>query len=45
MPSERNLSELLGISRVTARKALEVLLDQGLIRRNARFRHLHHAPS
>ena len=33
MPSERNLSEQLGISRVTARKALEVLLDQGLIRR------------
>jgi GntR family transcriptional regulator len=33
MPSERSLSEMLGISRVTARKALEVLLDQGLIRR------------
>ncbi|MEB0076994.1 GntR family transcriptional regulator [Pseudomonas sp. CCI3.2] len=34
LPSERNLSELLGISRVTARKALEILLDQGLIRRH-----------
>lgn len=34
LPSERNLSELLSISRVTARKALEVLLEQGLIRRS-----------
>ncbi|WP_297839948.1 GntR family transcriptional regulator [Pseudomonas sp.] len=34
LPSERSLSELLGISRVTARKALEILFDQGLIRRN-----------
>jgi GntR family transcriptional regulator len=34
LPSERNLSEALGISRVTARKAMEVLFDQGLIRRN-----------
>nr|BFE94538.1 hypothetical protein GCM10020185_50740 [Pseudomonas brassicacearum subsp. brassicacearum] len=34
MPSERSLSEQLGISRVTARKALEVLFEQGLIRRN-----------
>lgn len=32
--SERNLSETLNISRVTARKALEVLFEQGLIRRN-----------
>jgi GntR family transcriptional regulator len=34
LPSERNLSESLSISRVTARKAMEVLLEQGLIRRN-----------
>ncbi|MDD0975076.1 GntR family transcriptional regulator [Pseudomonas fontis] len=33
LPSERTLSEALEISRVTARKALEVLLEQGLIRR------------
>ncbi|MGE7991821.1 GntR family transcriptional regulator [Pseudomonas sp. NPDC089554] len=33
LPSERTLSEALDISRVTARKALEVLLEQGLIRR------------
>jgi len=34
LPSERTLSEQLGLSRVTARKALEILLEQGLIRRN-----------
>ncbi len=34
LPSERSLSEQLGLSRVTARKALEILLEQGLIRRN-----------
>lgn len=34
LPSERALSEQLSISRVTARKALEVLLAQGLIRRS-----------
>ena len=33
LPSERTLSETLDISRVTARKALEVLLEQGLIQR------------
>ncbi|MGB7648563.1 MAG: GntR family transcriptional regulator, partial [Pseudomonas fluorescens] len=34
LPSERALSEQLSISRVTARKALEVLFAQGLIRRS-----------
>ncbi|EIK97734.1 GntR family transcriptional regulator [Pseudomonas sp. M47T1] len=34
LPSERTLSEQLSLSRVTARKALEILLEQGLIRRN-----------
>jgi GntR family transcriptional regulator len=33
LPPERTFSEELGISRVTARKALDVLLEQGLIRR------------
>ncbi len=31
LPSERNLSESLGVSRVTARKAIDQLVDQGLI--------------
>lgn len=33
LPSERALSEELGISRVTTRRALDLLLEQGLIRR------------
>jgi DNA-binding GntR family transcriptional regulator len=33
LPSERTFSDELGISRVTARKAMDVLLEQGLIRR------------
>ncbi|MBV8048602.1 MAG: GntR family transcriptional regulator [Paludibacterium sp.] len=33
LPSERSLCEALAISRVTARKALDILLDQGLITR------------
>ncbi len=31
LPSERSLSELLDISRVTARKAIDQLVDQGLV--------------
>jgi len=33
LPSERVLSEALGVSRITARKAIELLVEQGLIRR------------
>jgi GntR family transcriptional regulator len=33
LPSERTFCEVLGISRVTARKALDLLFDQGLILR------------
>jgi GntR family transcriptional regulator len=33
LPSERVLSEALGVSRVTARKAIALLVEQGLIRR------------
>ncbi len=32
LPSERTLSEGVGVSRITARKAIAVLVDQGLIR-------------
>jgi GntR family transcriptional regulator len=31
LPSERALSELLNVSRVTARKAIDQLVDQGLV--------------
>ncbi len=33
LPSERVLCESLGVSRITARKAIEVLVDQGLVLR------------
>jgi GntR family transcriptional regulator len=33
LPSERALSDTLGISRITARKAIALLVEQGLIRR------------
>ncbi|WP_153100920.1 GntR family transcriptional regulator [Paraburkholderia hayleyella] len=33
LPSERLLSEALGVSRITARKAIALLVEQGLIRR------------
>jgi len=33
LPSERFLSETLGVSRVTARKAIDVLVEQGLVLR------------
>lgn len=33
LPSERSLSEYVGVSRITARKAIAVLAEQGLIRR------------
>ena len=31
LPSERTLSELLNVSRVTARKAIDQLVEQGLV--------------
>ena len=44
MPSERRLTEELGVSRTTIRKALKILLDQGVLfregRRKARIREL-----
>lgn len=33
LPSERSLSEGVGVSRITARKAIALLVEQGLIRR------------
>ena len=33
LPSERTLSDAIGVSRSTARKAIELLVEQGLIRR------------
>ncbi|WP_148038451.1 GntR family transcriptional regulator, partial [Burkholderia pseudomallei] len=33
LPSERLLAESLGVSRITARKAIALLVEQGLIRR------------
>ncbi|BBU26476.1 GntR family transcriptional regulator [Burkholderia sp. THE68] len=33
LPSERTLSERVGVSRITARKAIALLVEQGLIRR------------
>ncbi len=33
LPSERNLSEELGVSRVTARRAIDILLERGMIRK------------
>jgi GntR family transcriptional regulator len=33
LPSERTLSDAIGVSRITARKAIELLVEQGLIRR------------
>ena len=33
LPSERTLSDSIGVSRITARKAIELLVEQGLIRR------------
>ncbi|WP_109483743.1 GntR family transcriptional regulator [Paraburkholderia sp. C35] len=34
LPSERVLSDALGVSRITARKAIALLVEQGLIRRS-----------
>lgn len=35
LPSERRLSQSLGVSRVTVVKALDLLLKQGLVERHA----------
>ena len=34
LPSERSLSDAIGVSRITARKAIALLVEQGLIRRS-----------
>ena len=34
LPSERTLSDAIGVSRITARKAIALLVEQGLIRRS-----------
>jgi DNA-binding LacI/PurR family transcriptional regulator len=45
MPAERQLSDMLGISRVTLRKALEILTDEGLVSREVGNGNIVHLPN
>lgn len=39
LPGERDLSQLTGVSRITVRKAMQALEEEGVVTRFARLRH------